>query len=122
MEKTLVKKYIESFRRFIYPHLRESVSMEVVAYPARDGCLFVFEFNKDDNNGTAIKSKSNTIQEAMQKSDLFDKPQDAPTIQGTKMVLTPNHLVMIKGAISENWNTEAAKRDVSKFVDAVNKK
>ena len=122
MEKGLIKKYIESFRRYIYPHLRDSVSLEVVAFPAKDGCLLIFEFNKDDNNSTIIKSKSNTIQEAMKKSDLFGKPQDVPSIKGTKMVLTPNHLVVLKGPIVDNWDNDAAKRDVNKFVDAVNKK
>lgn len=122
MEKHIIKKYIENFRRFVYPHLKDNVSMEAVAYPAKDGCLMLFEFNVLGNNNTDIRSKSETIQEAMQRSNMFDKPKDVPSIQGTKMVITQNHLIILKGIKDSNWSYETAKNEVDKFINALNRK
>lgn len=122
MEKHIIKTYIDNFRRFIYPHLKDNVFMEVVAYPAKDGCLMLFEFNNLKNNDTDIRSKSENIQEAMMRSNIFDKPKEAPAIQGTKMVITHSHLIILKGDKDSNWDSDTAKRDVEKFINALNKR
>lgn len=96
--------------------------MEVVAYPAKDGCLMLFGFNDKGDNSTDIRARAENIQEAMRRSGMFDRPKEAPSIEGTKMVITSSCLVALKGAKESNWTLECAKSDVSKFINALNKR
>lgn len=122
MERKLINSYISEFRKYIKPYMKDSVSLKVIAYPATDGCLMTFEFNLRDNENTDVRSESENIQEAMKRSNLFDKPQKASAIDGTKMVITPTLLVVLKGVKDSNWETSAAKSDVLKFINALDKK
>lgn len=122
MKRVYIESYISDFRRFISPFLKDAVSLGVIAYPAKDGCLMLFEFNKGNDSSTDIRSESENIQEAMRRSNLFDKPQKASSIQGTKMVITPTLLVVLKGVSESNWSSSSAKSDVVKFVNALENK
>ena len=79
----------------------------------------VFQFNVDGLGNTEIRSVSETIQEAMKRSDLFDEPEKLSAIDGTKSVVTSKLLVILKGKREDNWNVRAARHDVNGFIKVV---
>lgn len=118
MEKDTINKYILNFRRSLAPYLKEDVSIKAIVYPHKYGAIIVFKMDFNASNNTEYKSDSETIQEAMRKSNLFDSPDDANDIQ-SKVIWTQNLIIIIKNNEEEFWTNEYANRDVSNLVKSI---
>ena len=119
MERTLINNYLSNFRRLISPFLKEDVSLKTVVYPFEKGSLIVFEFNYDGNGNTDFRSESKSIQDALRRSNLFEDPENASDIEGTKCFVQKNKLITMKGCKESNWDASSAKSDVIGFINAL---
>ena len=121
MERTLINNYLSNFRRLVSPFLKQDVSLKSIVYPFKEGALIIVEFNYDGNGNNDFRSESADIQEALRRSNLFEDPENAKEVEGTKLFIQKNKLIALKGGKDSNWNATSAKSDVSGFIDALNK-
>lgn len=117
MEKDIINKYIANFRIFLSPYMKNDVTMKVVAYPYDDGAILVIELAVGKSNSTEIKSNSMTLVGAMAKTNLFEEPERAVSISGTKIVVSNSKIVIIKSSEKKHWTAKSAFDDVSKIMD-----
>lgn len=120
MDKEIINSYIINVRRFIAPFLKPNVSIKFVVYPFTDGAVMVGDFGLNANNNTEFKSESLTINEAIAKTNLFDKPSDLQPIQNTKIILGNGKMVIIKGE-DASWSEKDAEDDVRKILSSMSK-
>lgn len=118
MEKDTINKYILNFRRLLAPYIKKDVSIKAIVYPHTHGAIIVFKMDFNASNNTEFKSDSETIQEAMKKSNLFDSPDDANEIQ-SKVIWTKNLIIIIKNDEEEFWTDKYANRDVNNLVKSI---
>lgn len=121
MEREVIGRYITNFRRFVTPFTKEGVSVKAVAYPYASGAVIVFDMNFDAISSTEYRSESGTMQEALRKTNLFDSPEDATTIENTKVVWTGNYVIVMKGENQSLWSEKASKVDVDNLIESVSK-
>lgn len=121
MERSLINNYLSNFRRLVSPFLKQDVSLKTIVYPFKDGSLIVMEFNYEGNGNTDFRSQSNCAQEALRRSNLFEDPENAPEIEGTKIFVQRNKLIALKGEKESNWDVVSAKSDVIEFVKSLDK-
>lgn len=119
MERALINNYLSNFRRLVSPFLKQDVSLKSVVYPFKKGALIVVEFNYDGNGNTDYRSQSENIQEALRRSNLFEDPENASDIDGTKLFIQKNKLIALKGESDSNWDAVSAKSDVTSFINAI---
>lgn len=122
MERTLINNYLSNFRRLISPFLKQNVSLKAVVYPYEKGSLIIIEFNYEGNGNTDFRSGSKSIQEALKRSNLFEDPENATDIEGTKSFIQKNKLITLKGCNESNWGADSAKSDVNEFINALDKR
>lgn len=119
MEKDTINRYITNFRRFIAPFAKEDVSVKAVAYPYSGGAIVVFELGINASSNTEYKSSSETMQEAMKKTNLFDTPEDATEITSSKMLWFKNYVIVIKADEESLWSDKAARKDVDNLLKSI---
>lgn len=119
MERTLINNYLSNFRRLVSPFLKQDVSLKSIVYPFKEGALIIVEFNYEGNGNNDFRSESADIQEALRRSNLFEDPENAKEVEGTKLFIQKNKLIALKGSKDSNWNATSAKSDVTGFIDAL---
>lgn len=120
MDKEIINSYIINVRRFIAPFLKPNVSIRFIVYPFSGGAVIVGEFGLNANNNTEFKSESPTINDAIAKTNLFDKPNDLQPIQNTKIILGNGTIVIIKGECA-SWSEKDAEEDVRRILSSMSK-
>lgn len=122
MERELIGRYIANFRRFISPFTKDGVSVKATAYPYKHGGIVVFKMNFEGHSSTEFRAESESMQEAMRMTELFDKPEDATTITSTKIVWEGNTVIIIKGESQMLWDERASKTDVDNLLRSIEEK
>src|SRR3712207_7959419 len=79
MERDIINRYVINFKRFIAPFTKEGVSIKTSIYPYTDGSIIVFEMDFNASGNTEYKSNSETMQEAMRKTQMFDHRSEEHT-------------------------------------------
>jgi len=121
MTKDTINSYLINFRRFITPFLKPDVSIRFITYPFKDGAVLVSEFDMNGNNNTEYRADSSTLNEAIAKTNLFDKPNELQPINNTKIIIGNGKVVIIKGT-SASWTEKEANEDVNKFLSSISGK
>lgn len=122
MEKDIINKYIANFRIFFSPYMKNDVTMKVVAYPYNDGAILVIELAKGKSSDTNFKSNSVTLVGAMDKTGLFEEPDNPVSIKGSRIIVSNTKIVIIKSSEHELWSVKAAFEDVSKIMNFITDK
>ena len=118
MERETINRYITNFRRYIAPYTKKDVSVKAIAYPYTNGALIVFEMGFNSSSNTDYKSESESMQEAMKKTNLFDNPEQASEIS-SKVIWSRNLVVVIKCNEGSYWSEKAAKNDVDNLMKSI---
>ncbi len=120
MTKDTINSYIINFRRFITPFLKPDVSIRFISYPFDNGVVMVGEFGINGNNNTDTRAESKTLNEAIAKTNLFDRPNDLQPINNTKIIIG-NGKIVIKGE-NASCSEKEANEDVNKFLSSMSDK
>lgn len=112
MNKELITQYISNFKRAMSFFLKRDVAIKAIVYPYANGGIIVFEFLLNDSGNTEFKSESKTMQEAVEKTKLFDKPYSATDEMFTKTIISGNKVIIVKSSNKDVWNNSAAEKDV----------
>ncbi|WP_333615551.1 hypothetical protein [Bacteroides pyogenes] len=121
MERDIINRYVINFKRFIAPFTKEGVSIKTSIYPYTDGSIIVFEMDFNASGNTEYKSNSETMQEAMRKTQMFDHPEHATSISNTKLIWKDNIVVVIKSDKTSLWDEDAALSDVNNLISSIQK-
>lgn len=119
MEKDTINSYLVNFRRFISPYLKKDVSMKASAYPYDKGAIMVMEMDFNGSSNTEFKAESSDFPSAMSKTNLFDAPEDASPVNGTKIISQRNKIIVIKGDSPEIWSEKSSKNDVENLLESI---
>lgn len=93
--------------------------MNIFAYPYADGAVMVIELDYNSSNNTIFVEDSATMSEAMEKTNLFDSPEQASPIVSTKIIIQRNRVVIIKGDEGPLWTDKSAKNDVDNILSSL---
>ncbi len=118
MEKQDIQKYINNFRRLFSSYLKPNVGMQTTVYPFDKGAVIVIELNIDSLNKDDIRTKSNDIQDALKRTNLFEseKKEDVHNFVGTNIILVKNKVVFIKDNNLSEWTLSKVEQDIDKIV------
>ncbi len=118
MEKQDIQKYINNFRRLFSSYLKPNVGMKSTVFPFDKGAVIVIELNIDSLNKDDIRAKSNDIQDALKKTNLFEseKKEDIHNFVGTNIILVKNKVVFIKDNNLSEWTLSKVEQDIDKIV------
>ena len=122
MNKDAINLYIANFRKFFAPYMKNDVTMKVMSYPYDDGALMVMELAIGKSNSTEFKSNSITLRDAMVKSGIFEDPENATSVDSTKILVSKSRFVVIKPFIPNLWDAKAAMKDVDNLMDFITDK
>ena len=118
MEKQDIQKYINNFRRLFSSYLKPNVGMQTTVYPFDKGAIIVIELNIEILNKDDIRTKSNDIQDALKRTNLFEseKKEDIHNFVGTNIILIKNKVVFIKDNNLSEWTLNKVEQDIEKIV------
>ena len=118
MEKQDIQKYINNFRRLFSSYLKPNVGMQTTVYPFDKGAIVVIELNIETLNKDDIRTKSNDIQDALKRTNLFEneKKDDIHNFVGTNIILIKNKVVFIKDNNLSEWTMNKVEQDIEKIV------
>lgn len=118
MEKQDIQKYINNFRRLFSSYLKPNVGMQTTVYPFDKGAIIVVELNIETLNKDDIRTKSNDIQDALKRTNLFEseKKEDIHNFVGTNIILIKNKVVFIKDNNLSEWTLNKVEQDIEKIV------
>ena len=118
MEKQDIQKYINNFRRLFSSYLKPNVGMQTTVYPFDKGAIIVIELNIETLNKDDIRTKSNDIQDALKRTNLFEseKKEDIHNFVGTNIILIKNKVVFIKDNNLSEWTLSKVEKDIEKIV------
>lgn len=119
MEKEIINRYLINFRRLFSPFLKKDVSMNISAFPYDDGAIMVVGLAYNSSNNTIFVEDSKTMADAMEKTNLFDSPEQASPIISTKIIIQNTKVVVIKGDDDSLWTDKAAKNDVDNILSSL---
>ena len=92
--------------------------MQTTVYPFDKGAIIVIELNIETLNKDDIRTKSNDIQDALKRTNLFEseKKEDIHNFVGTNIILIKNKVVFIKDNNLSEWTLNKVEQDIEKIV------
>lgn len=124
MEKNIIQNYINNFRTSISRFLKENVGLKVMVYSYTDGVVLIFEPGLNIANKDEYKSVSDSINEALMKTNLFKKDilDLSISFTGTYRLPIPHKLIILKDNSEAEWTASKANNDVTSFIHSLNDK
>lgn len=113
MDETIIRRYLNNFRREISPLLRSGVGMHITAYNYDTGCVIVTQLGIDINAEDAIHPSRN-LNDALRSTELFDLsslPANA-TIHKSQFFLSRDKIILLKNNNSADWTDSAVRQDI----------
>lgn len=122
-DRSIINGYIANFRRILSNFLKQGVGMQSVIYPFSDGAIIVVALGYNLSSKDEYRSISQSINEALEKTNIFDKSNEITSALGTNIVINRNKVILIKDNDQKQWDNDAASHDVSKIIASIaNKK
>ena len=113
MDETIIRRYLNNFRREISPLLKSGVGMHIQAYNYNAGCVIVARLGIDINAEDIIMPSLN-LTDALSKTDLLDlSGLEANTIiHKSQFFLSRDKIILLKNDNPVDWNDSAVRQDV----------
>lgn len=121
MQKQMIQKYINNFRRHLSAFLRPGIGVKTFIYPtARDGAVLVFHLGPNLTNDDEYQPTSPSIGSILNKVEQRAFGGDLGSIHfsGTNMIFEPNKIIFIKDNNPDEWTDSAAKKEALKIVNS----
>ena len=122
MERTTIQNYINNFRTHISRFLKENVGLKTIVYPYHNGAVLIFEPGVNMPNNDEYKKEVPTINDALMKTNLFEKEilNLSISFSGTYRLPIPNKLIILKDDSESEWTSLKAEKDVKDFIHSLN--
>lgn len=122
MERTTIQNYINNFRTHISRFLKENVGLKTIVYPYHNGAVLIFEPGVNMPNNDEYKKEVPTINDALMKTNLFEKEilNLSISFSGTYRLPIPNKLIILKDDSESEWTSSKAEKDVKDFIHSLN--
>ncbi len=122
MERTTIQNYINNFRTHISRFLKENVGLKTIVYPYHNGAVLIFEPGVNTPNNDEYKKEVPTINDALMKTNLFEKEilNLSISFSGTYRLPIPNKLIILKDDSESEWTSSKAEKDVKDFIHSLN--
>lgn len=122
MERTTIQNYINNFRTHISRFLKENVGLKTIVYPYHNGAVLIFEPGVNIPNNDEYKKEVPTINDALMKTNLFEKEilNLSISFSGTYRLPIPNKLIILKDDSESEWTSSKAEKDVKDFIHSLN--
>lgn len=119
MDKTIINQYLNNFRIKLSRYLKSGVGIQTITYPFDGGAVIVIELGFEIPTKEDIRSKSDSLQEAVKRSNLFEHPEGVQDIPGTSILLVKNKILILKTQNAEYWSEDAVRNDVNKIISSL---
>ena len=122
MERTTIQNYINNFRNSISRFLKENVGIKTIVYQYSNGAVLVFVPGVNTPNNDEYKKEVSTINDALMKTNLFEKEilNLSISFSGTYRLPVPNKLIILKDDSEVEWTASRAEIDVMDFIHSLN--
>ena len=121
MQKPMIQKYINNFRRHLSAFLRPGIGLKALIYPSqKDGAVLVFHLGTNLENDDEYKPISPTIGSILNKieQNAFGGNLESIHFSGTNMIVEANKIIFIKDDNPKEWTDAAAKKEALKIVNS----
>ncbi|HEM8241588.1 hypothetical protein ACT4VX_15640 [Acinetobacter baumannii] len=121
MQKTIIQKYINNFRRHLSAFLKPGIGLKTYIYPSiKDGAVLVFHLGANLENDDEYQPTSPSIGTILNKVEqkAFGGNLEGIHFSGTNMIFEPNKIIFIKDDNPKEWTDEAAKKEAFKIVNS----
>lgn len=120
MDETIIRRYLNNFRREISPLLKSGVGMHIQAYNYNAGCVIVARLGIEINAEDTIQPSQN-LTDALSKTDLFDLSSlpDNATIHKSQFFLSRDKIILIKNDNPTDWNDSSVRQDVKHILKLI---
>lgn len=122
MQKVMIQKYINNFRRHLSVFLRPGIGLKTFIYPsAKDGAVLVFHLGaglENDDEYQSISPSIGSILNNKVQQRAFAGNLEGITFSGTNMIFEPNKIIFIKDNNPKEWTDSAAKKEAFKIVNS----
>jgi len=119
MKNEKYQKYINNFRRRLARHLRPGIGISCDIFPSEDGgAILEFKLGDGLENDDRYQALSPSIGTALTKVNqrAFSGNFGSMRFGGTSTLLEPNRIIYIKESNPNEWNDDAAQRDIEKLL------
>ncbi|MCR9592882.1 hypothetical protein NB525_02515, partial [Vibrio alginolyticus] len=115
MNKNIIQKYINNYRRQLTRYLRPGFGLLCNVYPAKNGAILEFVIGDELVNDDIYHQESKSTGEALGKIEqrAFGGNLSGFTFSGTNTILENNRLIYIKDSNSSEWGDKAVAKDVN---------
>ena len=119
IERNSFNNYINNFRRNFVPYLKSGVGMQTRCIPYESGAVIVIEVGQGLLAKDEYRTSASSLQEALQRTNLFELITTPVTVPGTSIVMANNKLVLIKTEDTSEWSEGASVKDVNGIINKV---
>lgn len=123
MDKSVIKKYIDDFKRLFSPFMKPGVTFNSTICPYKGGVVCIFQFNTNQNDSVVIKDSNKTALDVFESEDIKGIVSVGPGVDkanirfpGTNIANMGNRLVIIKDDNPDEWGITATVNDVSRII------
>lgn len=119
IDKKIIQKYINNFRRRIGAFLKADIGLHFKVYPAQiGGAILEVTIGPDIENDDSYQDFSPSISDALGKIRQHEFGGDLGgfVFRGTNVLLEKGRIILIKDDSISEWNDDAAKVDVHRVV------
>lgn len=118
-DKKIIGYYLNNFRRFFTPMMKDGVGLSFMIYPYNDGVIMVGELGKNKPTRDEYKKEAASLNDAMNRTQLFVGGNEAKKEDGTLVILSKNCIIIFKDNELAQWTEDAAQQDTQKVLDIV---
>lgn len=123
MDKNIIKKYVDDFRRIFSTFVKSGVTIDSIICPYKGGTVCIFQFNTNNSESVIIKDSNKTAMDVLESEGIegiisvgSGVNKENIRFSGTNIANMGNRLVIIKDDDPDEWSITAVVNDVSKII------
>lgn len=119
VNKSVVRKYVNNFRRRIARHMRPDIGMKCDVHLANiGGAILEFQVGPEVESDDTYHNPVGTIGEALSRIEqrAFGGNLDGFMFGGTNVILEDDRIILIKDERPSEWSDSAANKDVRRVI------
>ena len=119
MDKQIIQKYLNNFRRLFSPYLVKDVNFKTVVFPSNDGAIIEIIFSKFSPAKDEFRKSEIKLSDSLKRIEqhAFGGNLDGFHFVGTNYLLENEKIFIIKDNNSLEWTAKKAQEDVFKLLN-----
>lgn len=119
MDKDLIQKYVNDFRRKLTPHLKPNIGIEIDIYNCgMEGAVLIVFFRpggKSIDNEIGGFDRISDVLKSIEQNFIGGNLQGFQ-FKGTNMMMDSNRIILIKESNFYEWSDQKLKEDIDKII------